>query len=1356
MARYLPKSIDLERFMNSMLNTSVCHHIRWRPLITFLGFLALLICSGAVGRSTRTVRAAVTIQNSTPVITVSAASYVGSPGALAPNSIVAAFGTQLAPGVEVAPSIPLPTTIRNTRVLVNNVPAQLFFVSPNQINYLIPENTPAGDTEVVVSTTLANGDQVVSRGQLRIAPTAPALFTADASGTGAPAALVGRIGENGQFGYDASPPYRPDPVTPGRLIPAPIDAGSETRPAFLVLYGTGLRNAQPSSIRGVIGGLEIPVDYFGAVANYAGLDQINLRLPHTLKGRGLVELRIVVNGASSNPITLDLAGAGGQALAISGFGVTSPALAGQTITIRGNGFSAKADDNVVRFGPAQARVIASTSNQLTVIVPFGAQSGQVTVQTNQIEARSIDVFKVKTSISGIIQSTGSPLLQPSPLSNVTVRLAGTNISVRTTPQGTFVLSDIPPGVSLVEIDGGTTTANPPFPAVTLKLAARADRDNQIAQPISLQQINGASANVGGVIGPAGLSSLSILRMKFVDALIDQFWPPGQSGTGSLSSVDPASLPPLAQFAPLEKVVKISNRGVSIEVPFGTAVRFPDGKSSGQIQLTVLEGTRLPGITIPSGINPESVAQITPLGARFQPGASISFPNPDQQTLRPGDRVPLYRYEATTGSFIRRGSGVVTPDGSRIDSDGRAVDMASFWMVGTTAQVTTVTGRVIDLQGQPISGARVSVNGRTGLTDLNGGFTISDVAATANNRLQAEAIVPQQFGITPQGSSGLTPVVVGGVTNVGTIALSNTRQAGLVLSPFTIDLPANTSAVPVNVTLTEPAPAGGLVVSVISENSAVVSVPGTITIPAGQTTTLFNVGRVGPGAARIDARAVLRNASIESSAVVSVALPGPVLSASSPVIAPIGGRITITGTGLHPIPSNHFVSFLRNNELLAILNPSENEIALDSTGQPALRVRIPAIAPGPVAVAVAVIDPASGVISENSAPIQLTISDLTVPAPSLALSLPGEGRPRDRITIIGSGFSAVRHENQVFFAQSGLGGQSGLSVQGQVIEASPTSLTVAIPALGINRGNLKITARRIDASGATSENSNAINFTVTSDPVAPSTPILTTVANISNGAPSGKDGDRIRASGKDFGYSFFSTQNILNTVDPIVTLVVFTQNREFINFSVPLNALGGNQIETIVPSGLKKGVAEVTVFNFDTETGRLSEESAPLTFNVTEGSDFRLNEDEPNDSPDLATKVYFPVTVEGRIAAGDWGSLTMVFENNNKVVLADLFSLKLDVVIRGTITLTFNQGADLDLFLLRRNSQGRYDRIDSSNNIEGTVESLTLDLVPGEYLLGIGSWSGSSPYRLSLQFANGTSSLPALRRWAEVVEGQEER
>lgn len=1330
--------------MNSKLDRYVCTSFsnkfpRPRFPSTVVGILLVLLVGWSVSHQHRSARAAVTIQNSTPVTSVSGASYIGAPGALAPNSIVAAFGTQLATGSATAPGTPLPTSLLSTRVLVNNIPAPLLFVSAGQVNFLIPENTPVGDGEVVITSTQSNGDQVVSRGVVRIAPTAPSIFTVDASGSGAPFAQVGRIGSTGAFTYDASPPYRADPANPGRFIPAPIDAGTTENPAYLVLYGTGIRNAQANAIRGLIGGMEIPIEYFGGVDRFAGLDQINLRLPPSLKGRGLVDVTIVINGVSSNAVTIDLAGTPGRGLTISGFDATAPALAGETITIRGNGFSLNPEENTVRFGPAQARVVAASASQLTVIVPFGAQSGQVTVQAKQLEARSIDVFKVRTSISGIIQSTGTTSAPPTPLNNVTVRLAGTNISVRTTPQGTFVLSDIPTGISLVEIDGTTNTSSPPFPSVTLKLAARADRDNQIAQPISLQQINGGNASIGGAIGPPSGSLLNFQRGQIMEALTRR---------ESLPTGDPRLRATPDQLSPLAKSVTVSNRGVTLEVPLGTSVRFPDGKLSGQVQLTVLEGTRLPGINMPVGVSPAAIAQVTPLGTRFQPGASLSFPNPDQNALGPGERVPLYRYDPTTGSFIRRGVGIVSSDKSRIDSDGRVVDIASFWMVATPTRTTTVTGRVVDSYGLPLSGAKVSVNGRAGLTDQNGGFSINDVAATAASRLQVEAIVPQQYGTPPHGRSGLTPIVVGGITNVGVIPLKDTRQSGLVLSPFTIDMTPGSSAVPVSVTLTEPAPAGGLTINIQTDDPLVVRVPKSVSIPVGQTTTTFNVERIGPGAALVEARALLKNENIVTSAVVSVALPGPVLSTISPALAPIGGRITISGTGLTAVPNNQFVSLFRNGSLLTILNPFDNEIVTDGSGRPALRVKVPATSPGPVSLAVSVIDPISGVTSENSNSLNLTISEQTIAPPRLSLTLPGEGKPRDRVQIIGSGFSPVPAENQVFFTPSGL---SGLSVESQVLEASATSLTVAVPALGISRGNLSITARRIAPTGATSSDSNAIGFLVTSDPPAPSTPTLTTVSNVSNGTPSGKDGDRIVASGRDFGFSFFSSPSGLNTVDPIVTLVIFTQNKEFINFSVPLNASGGNRIETVVPSGLRKGPATITVFNFDTETGQISDESTPLAFSVTEGSDFRVDEGEPNDSPDLATRVFFPVKVEGRIAQGDAGSLSVVFDSATRIVLSDLFSLKPEQFIRGTISLNFNQGADLDLFVLRRNSQGRFEVFASSTSTEGTTESLTSDLPQGEYLVGIGSFRGSTSYLLSLQFANNLAVRPATMKLGEVVE-----
>ena len=1251
---------------------------RWRR--TILHLVVILGLGAGIGVMTgwrpASVRGAATIQNSHPVTSVSAASYVGPPGALARNSIVAAFGTQLATATAAASSLPLPTTLLTTRVLINNIPAPLFFVSPNQINYLIPENATPGSAEVLITSTLENGDQIVSRGEVVIAPTGPAIFTADASGGGAPAALTGRIDQNNAFTLDFNPPYHPDPANPGRLIPAPIDVGTAERPAFLILFGTGLRYATPETIRALIGGVEIPVEYYGPAGDYAGLDQINLRLPSTLRGRGLVDVTIVVSGVASNVVTIDLAGNSSQNLLISGFGVTTPALAGQTVTIRGSGFSTNPEDNLVRFGPAQARVVAATANQLTVIVPFGAQSGQVTVQSNQVEARSEQVFKVRTSISGIIQSTGSALAPPSPLSNITVRLAGTNISVRTTPQGTFVLSDIPAGVSLVEVDGGTSNASPPYPSVTLKLAARADRDNQVSQPISLQQINGGSANVGGAIGPSGYGLLNHLRGQLIDALT-------RTDKAAVSGLvrRAGGLTP-SQFSPLAKSITVTNRGVKLEVPFGTSARFPDGKSGGQIQLTVLEGARLPGITIPAGINTTTIAQITPIGTRFQPGASLTFPNPDPNTLGPGERVSLYRYDAATGGFIKRGIGIVSDDRSSIVSDGRVVDIATFWMIATAAPVTTVTGRVIDQQGRPVPGAKVMVNGRASLSDLNGGFSVAEVAPGSDGRIQAEAILPQQFGTPPRGVSAPTPIVTGGVTNIGTIALGNTRQAGLVLSPFAIDLTPNAPPVPVNVTLTEPAPAGGLTVSLTTEETAVITVPGSVTIPAGQTTASFNINRSGPGAALIEARATLGSTVIESSAVVSVALPGPTLAAISPSTVPVGGRITISGDGLSVVPNNHFVSFFRNNQLLALLNPFESEVSLDTGGRPALRVRVPAIAPGPVSVVVAVVDPSSGIVSENSMPLTIQVTQTTLQPPQLTASLPAQGKPRDQIRINGSGFSSLREENQIRFVQSGQSGQSGLAIDGQVIEASPTSLLVAIPALGISRGELTIIARRIEASGATSGDSNAINFSITADPPAPATPVLTAVTNAANGSSTGRDGDLIRASGRDFGTSFFSLQTGLNAVDPFVTLVIFTQNNEFVNYTVPVNASGGSQIEAVVPSGLKKGLAAVTVFNFDTETGLISDESTPVSFNISESTDFRLDEGEPNDSPDLATKVFFPSRVEGRIASGDAGSLTIVFNPNEKIVLSDLFSLTLDQVLRGSISLTFNQGADLDLFVLR--------------------------------------------------------------------------
>jgi len=50
----------------------------------------------------------------------------------------------------------------------------------------------------------------------------------------------------------------------------------------------------------MIGGADVPVVYAGLQPTFAGLDQINVRLPRTLAGKGEVDLAVTVDGKPAN------------------------------------------------------------------------------------------------------------------------------------------------------------------------------------------------------------------------------------------------------------------------------------------------------------------------------------------------------------------------------------------------------------------------------------------------------------------------------------------------------------------------------------------------------------------------------------------------------------------------------------------------------------------------------------------------------------------------------------------------------------------------------------------------------------------------------------------------------------------------------------------------------------------------------------------------------------------------------------------------------------------------------------------------------------------------------------------------
>ncbi|MDX2030380.1 MAG: hypothetical protein SF339_06910 [Blastocatellia bacterium] len=252
------------------------------------------------GQAESVVRA--TLAPSRPLSNVSSASY--RDGALAPDSIVSAFGAELAATTESASTQPLPVTLGGAAVKVRDSagterPAALFFASPNQINYLLPAETAAGEAAI---TATRNGETAL--GSALIQPTAPGIFSANADGQGVPAALALRIRADGAQIYE--PVARFD-ATANRFVPMPIDLGAPGDQVFLILFATGVRNrADLASVTARIGGLDSQALFAGPQGGLAGLDQLNLRLSRDLLGRGEVDVVVQVGGQPANPVRINL------------------------------------------------------------------------------------------------------------------------------------------------------------------------------------------------------------------------------------------------------------------------------------------------------------------------------------------------------------------------------------------------------------------------------------------------------------------------------------------------------------------------------------------------------------------------------------------------------------------------------------------------------------------------------------------------------------------------------------------------------------------------------------------------------------------------------------------------------------------------------------------------------------------------------------------------------------------------------------------------------------------------------------------------------------------------------------------
>jgi uncharacterized protein (TIGR03437 family) len=232
---------------------------------------------------------------SVPLTTALGTDFVNEP--FASQAIVTAFGSNLASGTQGATTIPLPTLLEGASITVTDstgaaFPASLYYASPNQINYEIPEGLAIGAATV----TLTPPSGTAQTETIQIANLSPGLFVLNS--TGLVAAWVLPINSSG-VQQPLVPVYQ---LSGTNVVPLPINLSSAAQ-IYLELYGTGIRNAM--SVGVTINNVTVPVPYAGAAPGEIGEDQINVGpLPPSLAGSGSVSLVLTADGQAAATVNL--------------------------------------------------------------------------------------------------------------------------------------------------------------------------------------------------------------------------------------------------------------------------------------------------------------------------------------------------------------------------------------------------------------------------------------------------------------------------------------------------------------------------------------------------------------------------------------------------------------------------------------------------------------------------------------------------------------------------------------------------------------------------------------------------------------------------------------------------------------------------------------------------------------------------------------------------------------------------------------------------------------------------------------------------------------------------------------------
>ncbi len=225
---------------------------------------------------------------STPLISAAANAASYAQQAIAPGSLATLFGTNLSLTTASAQTVPLPLSLNDVAVTFNGIPAPLLYVSPTQINTQVPAAVPAGTAQVVVRVAGAYSTAF----PMQVQAAAPGIF------------VVG--GFAAALNQDGSVNDAAQPASPGSIVSVYLtgDAAWDSN----VLDGDPASGqpavSHPPALLVTVKGQAAAVTYAGPAPGYAGLIQINCKIPAL--PTGTYPLTVTIDGQASNAASISV------------------------------------------------------------------------------------------------------------------------------------------------------------------------------------------------------------------------------------------------------------------------------------------------------------------------------------------------------------------------------------------------------------------------------------------------------------------------------------------------------------------------------------------------------------------------------------------------------------------------------------------------------------------------------------------------------------------------------------------------------------------------------------------------------------------------------------------------------------------------------------------------------------------------------------------------------------------------------------------------------------------------------------------------------------------------------------------